>query len=326
MTRKRSGFTLIELLVVIAIIGVLVGLLLPAVQKVRGAAAKIACGNNLHQIGLALHNYEGDYKCFPVGGSSINGFSVHVFILPYMDQEVLYKMADPNSKWNAPSNAQFIASTVKSYECPADPGHPPPAGWAGTSYRYNAGTSPVNAYGPADDPGGVNKSMPPPNGAFFRDDPTPTRGYKVAAYKDGLSNTAAFSEHIMGDFSNAISTPDSDTYAPGTHPTTADQARSDCLGIVGNLNNLGYQFNSNAGAPWAEDGHTQTRYYHVMLPGEISCAFPPQRIATSANSAHSNGVNVLLFDGSVRFVTYGVSLDTWRALGTRNGGDVVGDY
>ncbi|HKI35098.1 MAG TPA: DUF1559 domain-containing protein [Gemmataceae bacterium] len=326
MRRPRSAFTLIELLVVIAIIAVLIGLLVPAVQKVRGAAARIACGNNLHQIGLALHNYEGDKRCFPPGGTSQGGFSVHVFILPYMDQDVLYKSINFSSAWNAPSNALVTGTTVQNYLCPADPGGVVPAGWAGTNYRYNAGTSPVNAYGPADDPTGINASLPAPNGGFFRDDPTPTRGYKVAAFKDGLSNTAAFSEHVMGDFNSAISTPDGDTYKPGTHPTSADQALSDCNGIAGSLNNLALQFNSNAGAPWVEDGHTQTRYYHVMPPGGISCAYPPQRVATSANSGHTNGVNLLLFDGSVRFVSYSIDLSTWRALGTRNGGDQVGDY
>ncbi len=325
MKRTRSAFTLIELLVVIAIVGTLVGLLIPAVQKVRGAAARAACGNNLHQIGLALHNYEGDKRCFPPGGTAQGGYSVHAYLLPYVEQDVVYKSIDFSQAWNAPANALAAASTVPVYLCPADPAPPPPANWGGTNYRCNFGTSPVNVYGP-DDTAGVNATMPPPDGGFFRDLPTPGKGYKVAAFKDGLSNTAAFSEHIMGDFSNAVSTPDGDTYKPGTHPTSADQAMSDCNSIAGNLNNLAYQFNSNAGAPWIEDGHTQTRYYHILPPGGLSCAYPPQRIATTANSGHTNGVNLLLFDGAVRFVSYGVDLRTWRALGTRAGGEPIGDY
>jgi prepilin-type N-terminal cleavage/methylation domain-containing protein/prepilin-type processing-associated H-X9-DG protein len=326
MRRPRSAFTLIELLVVISIIAVLIGLLVPAVQKARAAAARIACGNNLHQIGLALHNYEGDKRYFPVGGTSQGGFSVHVFLLPYIEQDNLYRSIDFTSKWSAPSNAFATATQLPGYLCPADPRDNTPPGWGGTNYRANFGTSPINAYGPIDDPTGVNASMPPPNGGFFRDDPTPVHGYKVAAFKDGLSNTAAFSEHILGDYSNAISTPDGDTYKPGTHPTSADQAMTDCNGIAGNLSNLALQFNSNGGVPWIEDGHTQTRYYHVMPPGGLSCAYPPQRIATSANSGHTNGVNLLLFDGSVRFVSYSIDLPTWRALGTRNGSDQVGDF
>src|SRR5690348_6878189 len=102
--RTRTAFTLIELLVVIAIIAVLMGLLVPAVQKVRAAAAKVACANNLHQIGLALHNYEGDKRYFPPGGTS-NSFSVHALILPYMDQDNIYKSIDFTSSASAPINA-----------------------------------------------------------------------------------------------------------------------------------------------------------------------------------------------------------------------------
>jgi prepilin-type N-terminal cleavage/methylation domain-containing protein/prepilin-type processing-associated H-X9-DG protein len=319
----RSAFTLIELLVVIAIIAVLIGLLVPAVQKVRQAAARIGCSNNLHQIGLALHHYEADKGFFPNGGTAANGFSTHVYILPYIEQDNLYKQIDFTSHWNAPVNAAAAAATIKTYQCPADPTVGPPVGWGGNNYRVNCGTVPVNAYG-ADDAAGVNVNMPPPDGGFFPDTPTPTKGFKIAAFKDGLSNTAAFSEHIMGDFSNGISTPDGDTYKPGTHPATADQALADCNAI--DLSNLAYQGNSNAGGPWIEDGHTQTRYYHIAPPGGRSCMFPPQRIATSANSGHTNGVNVLLFDGSVRYVSYTINLATWRALGTRAGGEVVGDY
>jgi prepilin-type N-terminal cleavage/methylation domain-containing protein/prepilin-type processing-associated H-X9-DG protein len=323
MSRKRSAFTLIELLVVIAIIAVLIGLLVPAVQKVRGAAARISCGNNLHQIGLALHNYESDRRNFPNGGTKSNGFSVHVYLLPYLDQDVLYQTVNFNALYNAPANATVTGATVKTLLCPADPTAGPPAGWGGTNYRCNNGTIPVNSYG-ADDTSGVNVAMPAPNGGFFPDLPSPTKGYTVAAFKDGLSNTAAFSEHIMGDFSSGISTPDGDTYQPGTYPVTADDVINQCYSI--NLANLAYQGNSNAGAPWTNDGHTQTRYWHIAPPGGRSCMFPPSRVATSANSGHTNGVNVLMFDGSVHFVTNGVDLGTWRAMGTRNGNDLVGDY
>ena len=320
---RRSAFTLIELLVVIAIIAVLIGLLVPAVQKVRAAAARIQCQNNLHQIGLALHHYESDKGCFPNGGVKANGMSTHAFILPYIEQDNLYKEIDFTSLWSAAVNAAPTATTVKTYQCPADPTAGPPAAWGGNNYRINCGTVPVNSYG-ADDTSGVNVNMPPPDGPFFPDTPSPTKGFRASAIKDGLSNTAAFSEHIMGDFSNSISTRDGDTYQPGTHPTTADQALADCNAI--DITNLAYQGNSNAGGPWISDGHTQTRYYHIAPPNGRSCMFPPSRIATSANSGHTNGVNLLLFDGSVRFVSNNIDLTTWRALGTRAGGEVVGDY
>jgi prepilin-type N-terminal cleavage/methylation domain-containing protein/prepilin-type processing-associated H-X9-DG protein len=319
----RSAFTLIELLVVIAIIAVLLGLLVPAVQKVRHAAARIQCSNNLHQIGLALHHYESDKTFFPNGGTAANGFSTHVYLLPYIEQDNLYKGIDFTARWSDPVNAGAAAATIKTFQCPADPTAGPPAGWGGNNYRVNCGTIPLNSYGP-DDTEGVNKDMPPPDGGFFPDWPTPQKGFKTAAIKDGLSNTAAFSEHIMGDFSNSISTPDGDTYKPGTYPANADAAMAQCYSI--DITDLKYQGNSNAGGPWMSDGHTQTRYYHIVPPGGRSCMFPPSRIATSANSGHTNSVNVLLFDGSVRSVSYGIDLATWRALGTRAGGETLGDY
>lgn len=143
----------------------------------------------------------------------------------------------------------------------------------------------------------------------------------VASVTDGLSNTAAFSEHVKGDYSNAISTDMSDTYEPGTYPANADQAYQQCLAV--NILDLTKQGNSNTGTPWMSDGHTSTRYYHGSPPNARSCMFPPQRISTTANSRHAGGVNVGMGDGSVRFFKTTINLVPWRAVGTRNGGEVV---
>jgi prepilin-type N-terminal cleavage/methylation domain-containing protein/prepilin-type processing-associated H-X9-DG protein len=318
MKRTRSAFTLIELLVVIAIIAILIGLLLPAVQKVREAAARVKCQNNLKQIGLALHNYHDGVNHFPSSRTTGNGFSVHVYLLPYFEQGNLYGLVNLNADANDPSNAAARATPVPLFLCPSDPTSQVPAGWAGTSYRANEGTVPLNTYGPSDKKG-VNAGMPPPNGGFFVDS-----AYRFANISDGTSNTAAFSEHLIGDFSDAVSTPKSDTYKPGTYPANADEALAQCNAI--DTSNLAYQGNSNVGAPWIDSSHSVTSYWHIAPPNGRSCMFPPQRIATSATSGHGGGVNVLLFDGSVRFVSDSVNLATWRALGTRNGGDVVGDY
>ncbi|MBX9627976.1 MAG: DUF1559 domain-containing protein [Gemmataceae bacterium] len=308
-SRRRSAFTLIELLVVIAIIAVLVGLLLPAVQKVREAAARMKCQNNLHQIGLALHNYESARLKFPPARDDM-GYSLHTLLLPYIEQDPLCKSINMMMDQTDPMNAVPRATQVPIYLCPSDPVSTMPAGMSGNNYRYNSGVSIVNSY-----PTAVNAAMPPPNGGFWQ-----TEQYKVAEIYDGLSQTAAFSEHRKGDYSNAIASEHQDTFRPGTYPATPDEALEQCNAI--DWRNLSFQGNSGAGDYWMATGHTSTRYYHAFPPGNRGCMFPPQRIATTANSAHTQVVNVLLFDGSVRSVPYTLDLFTWRAMGTRNGGEV----
>ncbi len=315
MTRSRSAFTLIELLVVIAIIAILIGLLLPAVQKIREAAARSQCQNNLKQFGLALHNYNNAYGYFPQArdfpSTGSMSFSIHSQLLAFVEQDNVYRTINFTVPWSDPSNAIACAARVPIFVCPSDPMSAVPANWAPTNYRANEGTSIVFAYGQSDK-NGVNTAMPPPNGPFDMNQP-----HTIAYIIDGTSNTAAFSEHITGDFNQSVITPNADTFEPGTHPTTADQALADCQ----NATTQGY---SNVGAPWLYGYHSTTSYWHAFPPGSRSCMFPPLRIATTANSGHTNGVNVALCDGSVHFVAYSISLYTWRALGTCNGDEVLG--
>ena len=310
---QKKGFTLVELLVVIAIIGILVGLLLPAVQSAREAARRMQCSNNLKQFGLAIHNYESTNKRLPAGRSP-SGLSTHAQLLPYMEQNNAFNMVDFNVAWNHMSNTSALAVNIPTFTCPSDPVSTVPVGWAGTNYRSNQGSGILNALAPSlsSDP---NYGYPNPNGPFI-----PSTYLRMASITDGLSNTAAFSEHGKGDFSNAISTP-MDTFWPQTNPTTPDEAVRDCKAI--NPLDLQFQRNSNVGAPWLQGSHTTSNYFHVAPPQSRSCMFPPGRISTTAKSYHTGGVQVARCDGSVTFVGQSIDLVVWRAFGSCNDGQVL---
>jgi prepilin-type N-terminal cleavage/methylation domain-containing protein len=316
-----KGFTLVELLVVIAIIGILVGLLLPAVQAAREAARRMQCSNNMRQISLAAMNYESAYKRLPASRISqtanrlgpTSSISVHARLLPFMEANQIYSLVNFGAEWNDPRNDAARLTSVPTFRCPSDPASTIPGTAGGANnYYVNSGTVPL-----------WNRTIASPlpqvpdcNGVFFRDS-----FLKLASITDGLSNTAAVCERLTGDFSNTRSTPKTDTYNPGTDILTADEALRDCNAV--NVEDLSRQGFSDIGAPWIRGYHSTTEYYHINIPHGRSCMFPPGRIMTTANSQHANLVNMALVDGSTQSLSANIDLVIYRALGTRNGGEIV---
>lgn len=318
MSPRRRGFTLIELLVVIAIIAVLIALLLPAVQQAREAARRSQCKNNLKQFGLAMHNYLDSHKVFPLCLSSqAKAFSVHTYLLPYLDQAPLYNLINFNVAYNGVENNVPRAQFVAGFMCPSVPTPSVPAGLAPTSYRANQGSQILYGQPSAT---GANSTMPAPDGVFV-----PGLSLGIQDVLDGTSTTAAFSEHPTNDFSLATSDP-YDTFMPGVYPNTPDEAMQMCR--AADKTNLAFQWAStvNVGAPWLQAYHSTTQYFHATPPNDPSCAYPPGRVATTAASYHVGGVHVTMCDGSVKFVSTNINLATWRAIGTKKGKEVVGDF
>ena len=319
--QTRPGFTLIELLVVIAIIAVLVGLLVPAVQKVREAANRMSCSNNLKQLGLAMHNYEGANQAFPQGR---NGYpkvvSAPARLLAYVEQESLQKLIDPEGTLAiGPQNDLAGKYRVKMFVCPSDPrnGQVPGSEYFGINYVANNGTGVTFASN-----GTISGylKIPDGNGVFAQ---IPTR---FADILDGASNTAAFTESLLGT-GLSITTRPTDLMNIQTVvlevPSGNDPTPADCESGAGT-------WNSRRGEQWINGHYGNTLYNHFLTPnqsGKWDCGNKSHNKGlTSARSFHSGGVNLLLCDGSVRFCPNSVDPLIWRALATRAGGEIPGDW
>lgn len=324
----RGGFTLIELLVVIFVIGVLVALLLPAVQSAREAARRAQCTNNLKQIGLALAGYVSTYTVLPpgVGGSAPLGreprWSAHSQILPQLEQPALFNSLNfYGVPWLhdaelGPLNQTVLKTRIDVFLCPSDRDQvvdtlgQPELVTQSASYRGCAGTIPYNLSNDLPIPGGTGRN----NGAFWVGS-----AVRPAQFRDGMSNTAVFSERVLGD--STRTDPLSDHYL-------ASDTVSSCLAIASASAPRLEIFYHWSGQRWGDGNILYTRYHHILPPNQPSCLLGGSNdidgpILVTATSRHPGGVNVLLGDGSVRFVKQAVSQSLWQALGTVAGGEVV---
>lgn len=309
----RSGFTLIELLVVIAIIAVLIALLLPAIQQAREAARRTQCRNNLKQLGIALHNYADSHRVLPFAQQdTAKGYSAHTQLLPFIDQGALFNQMNFDLPHGDVTNTAVRTAEIPAFRCPSDTVNPLSALGGATNYMATKGSGVIWL-----DPTGPNTGMPAQTGVMFFQS-----SVRFGDIVDGLSNTAAWSERILADGNNGLVSPRSDVFFSPLSPATPDEAVSMCEAV--DINNLANQFPLFMGAPYTHGQHT---YQHINTPNSRSCGFfVALRASMSASSRHAGGVHMTLCDGSVRFVSDNVDRSLWRAIGTRNGDETIGEF
>jgi prepilin-type N-terminal cleavage/methylation domain-containing protein/prepilin-type processing-associated H-X9-DG protein len=312
----RPGFTLIEILVVITILGILIALLIPAVQGAREAARRAHCLNNLHQIGLAMHGYVSTYDVFPGARNGLN-YSAFVQILPYLDKQNMYNYMNFSVPSWAPSFSPGTSfnPNVAEFLCPSDP----------YLTIANAQTSYAGCYGDGRQFGFAT------NGLFSDGEMVYSlqRNNSSAAVTDGLSNTAAFCEWLIG--TGLVDSASQDRRRPIWQAPTPIQAKiatevfvAKCRALDG-LQPPARMLGPIKGQYWRHGVGLESLYNHALSINDPTCTNTMSSdvpIGISAGSMHSGGANLCLADGSARFIKQSLDLSVWRALATRNGGEM----
>ena len=331
--RVRSGFTLIEALVVCSVIGLLIALILPAVQSSREAARRSRCADNLRQIGLALHGYEesnnsfplnwGDPRVDPVRGHPwyIGGppYSALTRVLPYLDQRAVFDAINFSietypvgvSQFLFPGNVTAYETRLAVYLCPTDGGSSPTR--HGCDYRGNYGVGPTVS---------TNRVTTDSGNGFY----TFPGVLGTGSFVDGLSHTVAYGERLRGTGTGSAVVPSRDLGNIAVLPNCDTRDADYALGCSRVASSRAFPYDRMAGFTWFHGDLECTAYNHAQEPnGRIPDAINSERWGgvITARSLHPGGVNSLMADGSLRFVSETIERAVWRGLGTRNGGEVV---
>ena len=350
--QNRLGFTLVELLVVIAIIGILVALLLPAVQAAREAARRSQCINNLKQITLAMQNYHDTYQVFPIttgwgqsAGGAYSAYSEKVRLMPYIERKPEYDIFTSNnvtvpdanpgpnggvyhdSWWGG--NPQSFNGRLPVFNCPSNP-NDLGSGRANFTYAINNGTAhnpPHNGSNTVRAREGTHNGIA--SFMYSWDDPGwNDQPMKMANVTDGTSNTACYSEFVIQDPNMQNGNTQNKrqwkaqvwSWADGTSTSEIRNACRNQTGLSGRPDMRGRAWS------WSFVGNGGV-YGHTMMPNEKSChSYEGDWRGSNllaATAEHPGGVNVGMVDGSVRFVSETVANDVWWGIGTRNGAENV---
>lgn len=349
-THGRPGFTLVELLVVIAIIGILIGMLLPAIQAVRSAARRTACANNVRQIALALHNYESAHQKFPVnqvgpgksnglGGFESGHYSWLVSLLPQLEQNNVYYSfdlginngdGDGYKVSDTHPNSDAVSTLVPAFMCPSDTpnqnnevilgsANPAPG-----SYAANAGwpSYATGFSGERATPGTANGAIPlvhPSSPVQWHNDKI-----RMGDFADGTSNTALISERLIQSGNSADEIKSGDKRLQSWHVLEQFEPLSDIISQMKN-SHMHVRESAHIGRSWSSGWPLAApTYMHVQAPnsvtGHYNTSVDEGDFVVTPSSQHTGGINMAMVDGSIRFVPDSVDLEVWWAIGSRDDG------